>query len=323
MQHCLVTGGAGFIGSHLVESLVELGHSVTVLDNFSSGSRENLERVEKRVQIIAGEITDQESLSDAMRGVDFVFHLAGPAEEIDAHADPLETHRSGATGTLSVLLCARQANVRRVIYSSSCTIYGFSKGSPRCEHETIQPLTHYAVAKLTGEQHCVSVFAMEGLETVRLRYFHVYGPRQNPKNAYTPQLAQILENMVAGRRPMVQANNLDPQDLVFVDDVSHANILAATAPRVAGRVFNIATGRPTTSLDLVNTVNRILGTRLTPLGVNHGRSDGMAHLADITRAEIDLGFCPSTDLEQGLRRCVEHIHSQAKHRPALEKRLCC
>ncbi|MBI3411171.1 MAG: SDR family NAD(P)-dependent oxidoreductase [Planctomycetes bacterium] len=309
----LVTGGAGFIGSHMVEALVGRGHSVVVVDNFSSGSMENLQKVEKRIHLFRGDVTDRPLMREAMKGVHCVYHLAGPLLERDG--DPMEIHHSGATGTLSVLMAARQAHVRRAICASSCMVYGTGRQEPRREDEALQPLTPYAVAKWTAEQQCLSVFAMDGLETVRLRYFHVYGPRQNPKSLYTSKLARILEGMLAGRRPVLQANRLEHQDLIFVDDVVHANILAAVAPRVAGRVFNIASGKPTSLLDVVSTINRIMGARLAPLGVFSEAVDEHAQFADIAKAEVELGFCPGTDLEQGLRWCIEYHRRQPQLLP--------
>jgi len=302
----LVTGGAGFIGSHLVESLVKRGQSVVVVDDLSSGSMENLEKVENKIRFLQGDVTDRTMMCEAMKGVSYVFHLAAPVMDQDV-VDPMAMHHGIATGTLNVLLAARQAHARRVIYSSSCMVYGAGHKEPRREDEVLQPLTPYAVAKWSAEQYCVSLLAMEGLETVRLRYFHVYGPRQKPRGYYVRKLAQIFNDMLEGRRPEVQANRLEPQDLIYVDDVVHANILAAAAPRAAGRVFNIASGRPTSFLDVIATVNRILGTRLAPRGVFPDSVEEFPNLADISKTEVELGFCPGTDLEQGLRWTLESM----------------
>jgi UDP-glucose 4-epimerase len=306
MATCLVTGGAGFIGSHLVEALVDRGHVVRVLDNFSTGNADNLAEVEGRIRLIVGDLMDFALVREAVQGADYVFHEAAPVEPALTAADPMATHHGGATGTLHVLMAAHQASVKRVIYASSCCVYGPANGLPRHEEEPTQPLSLYAVAKLTGEQHCIGFTGIYGLETVRLRYFNVFGPRQPSSSPYSTKVAQILSDMMAGRRPVIHGGTLDQQDLIYVDDVVHANLLAALAPRVAGRVYNIACGRPTTTLELVTRINTILGTQIQPIGVFPSPGEEQHNLADVTKAETELGFCSSTDLEQGLRRCIEY-----------------
>jgi UDP-glucose 4-epimerase len=218
----------------------------------------------------------------------------------------MAAHHAGATGTLHVLLAAREANVRRVVYASSCCVYGPADGHPRNEDARLRPLSPYAVAKLTGEQQCLGCTGLYGLPTVRLRYFNVFGPRQPPGSPYAAAVPHAVKQMLAGRGPVVPAGAAGQQDLIYVDDVVHANILAATAPRAAGRVYNIASGRLTAAPELVGALNDILGTRLQPAEALARPEEEFANAADVRKAEEDLGFCPATDLEKGLRRCLEY-----------------
>jgi UDP-glucose 4-epimerase len=305
MALCLVTGGAGFIGSHLVEALLGRGHAVRVLDNFSTGDPANLAEALDRIELLRGDLRDRALLREAVAGVDCVFHLAAPVEG-GGLSDPLEAHHGGATGTLELLVCARDARVRRVVYASSCCVYGEPAGLARHEDELPQPRSPYAVAKLTGEQHCAAFTGAYGLETVRLRYFNVYGPRLPLKNPYSAKLVHILRAMLAGRRPLIHGGELELQDLIYVEDVAHASLLAATARRVSGKVYNVGGGRPVSTLQIVAALNAILGTAIQPIGIMPPPGGEMHHLACIERAEADLGFCPATDLEKGLRRCVEY-----------------
>ncbi|MCI0459243.1 MAG: NAD-dependent epimerase/dehydratase family protein [Gemmataceae bacterium] len=311
MAVCLVTGGAGFIGSHLVEALRASGHTVRVLDNFSTGARRNLAEVEGAIELIQGDLQDFDVVREAVAGVDYVFHHAAPVASTNSLEDPVSAHHGGATGTLHVLMAAREARVQRVIYASSCCVYGAPTAAPRREDESLRPLSSYAVAKLMGEQHCVSFTGQYGLPTVRLRYFNVFGPRQPLGGPYAAKLNHILYAMLAGHRPLLHGGTLEQHDLMYVDDVVHANLLAATAPRVSGKVYNIASGRPVATMQLVATLNEILGTNLVPFGIVPDlRDDTDHHLACIDKAEVELGFCPSTSLANGLRRCVEYCRRQ-------------
>jgi UDP-glucose 4-epimerase len=306
MAVCLVTGGAGFIGSHLVEELLARGQVVRVLDDFSTGHLENLAEVEDRIELVRGSVLDLPAVREVMAGVDYVFHLAGPPPGAASLADPMAAHHCGATGTLHVLVAAREANVKRLLYASSACVYGPPRGFPRREDEVTQPLSPYAVAKLTGEQQCVGFTGLYGLETVRLRYFRVFGPRQPAASPYAAALARLVKEMLEGHRPVLSGGLLAQQDLLAVGDVVHATLLAAAAPRAAGRVYNIARGRPTTSLELVETLNTILGTRLHPLEAFPSPGEPPHNLADARKAEVELGFCPGLDLERGLRLWIEY-----------------
>lgn len=305
MAVCLVTGGAGFIGSHLVEALVERGHRVRVLDNFSTGDRDNLDAVADRIDLIDGDITDLETVQRATRGVELVFHQAALASVPRSVANPLATHRACADGTLHVLLAARDAGVRRVVYAASSSAYGNSQRLPKAETDPAAPLSPYAVAKLAGEQYCAAFSEVYRLETVRLRYFNVYGPRQSPGSAYAAVIPLFLQALSQGKRPVVHGDGQQSRDFTFVADVVQANLLAASAAGVSGRVYNVACGKRTSLLELVEQLNRLLGTRLAPTHSAARAGDVKHSQADISRACEELGYRPSTDVPAGLRRCVE------------------
>jgi UDP-glucose 4-epimerase len=305
MSICLVTGGAGFIGSHLVEALLEHGRAVRVLDDFSTGSPGNLGAVRDRVEVIDGDITDLETVKSAMRGVEVVFHQAALASVPRSVADPLATHRACVNGTLHVLLAARDAGVRRAVYAASSSAYGNSVRLPKSEADPTAPLSPYAAAKLAGENYCAAFTEVYGLETVRLRYFNVFGPRQSPDSPYAAVIPRFIEAMTGGRSPVIHGDGTQSRDFTFVADVVQANLLAASAPGVAGRVYNVACGRRTTLLELVEHLNQMLGTSIAPTHTPSRPGDVRHSQADIERARTDLGYNPTTDVAVGLRRCLE------------------
>jgi UDP-glucose 4-epimerase len=306
MALCLVTGGAGFIGSHLVEALLARDHLVRVLDNFSTGDIVNLAHVESNIELINGDLTDLETVRAAMRDVELVFHQAARAVGPRGTADPLATHAICATGTLHVLLAAREAGVRRVIYAASASAYGHAAQLPQRESDPTLPLSPVAAAKLAGEHYCATFSYLHGLETVRLRYFNVFGPRQPGDPRQAAVIPLFLEAMRAGRSPTIFGDGLQSRDFTYVDNVVQANLLAAEAPRVSGKVYNIACGRRSTLLDLVAALNALLGTRLRPVHCQPRPGDVRHSQADIERSQAELGFCPCTDLEEGLRRCLDY-----------------
>jgi UDP-glucose 4-epimerase len=304
MSVCLVTGGAGFIGSHLVDALVLQGHEVRILDNFSTGSRDNLAKVRGKIELVPGDVADLGVVQKLMQNVELVFHQAALPSVARSIADALTTHQVCATGTLHVLLAAREAQVRRVIYGSSASVYGEAGAMPSVENEPLQPVSPYAVAKLAGEHYCAAFSHIYGLETVRLRYFNVFGPRQRSTGEFAAVIPQFLDAMAAGRRPVIYGDGHQSRDFTYVDDVVQANLLAADAPRVSGRAYNIASGRRTTVLDLVDKINALLETDLRPIHIAPRPGDLRHSHADISHAQADLGYCPCTDLDQSLRRCI-------------------
>src|SRR6516165_525988 len=317
MAICLVTGGAGFIGSHLVEALLGAGHTVRVLDNFSTGSRDNLAAVRDRIDIIPGDITDLETVHIAMREVEFVYHQAALASVPRSVADPMGTHNACATGTLHVLIAARDAQVKRVVYAASSSAYGNTERLPKTETDPTNPLSPYAVAKLAGEHYCSAFTSVYGLETVRLRYFNVYGPRQTPDSPYAAVIPLFIQALTSGRSPLIHGDGEQSRDFTFVEDVVQANLLAADAAGVSGRVYNVACGRRTTLLELVAYLNELLGTRIAPVHTEPRPGDVRHSQADVSRAVADLGYRPTTDVAAGLRRCVEWWERRGDRREAL------
>jgi UDP-glucose 4-epimerase len=305
MAICLVTGGAGFIGSHLVEALLRHGHTVRVLDNFSTGDPANLEPVREQVRVFDGDITDLTTVQAAVQGVEVVFHQAALASVPRSIADPLATHRACATGTLHILQAAKEAGVRRVVYAASSSAYGASTRLPKCESDPTLPLSPYAVAKLAGEQYCAAFSGVYGLETVRLRYFNVFGPRQSPQSQYAAVIPKFIEAMTAGRSPVLHGDGEQSRDFTFVADVVRANLLAAEAPGVSGNVYNIACGCRTSLLELVMFLNTLLGSDIKPVHTEARPGDVRHSQASIERACQDLGYEPTTDIVTGLRHCLE------------------
>jgi nucleoside-diphosphate-sugar epimerase len=255
----LVTGGAGFIGSHLVERLVKCGKPVRVFDNFSSGNLEHLNVVRKSIQVVEGDLADAEALAHAMESIKVVFHQAAIASVPQSLDDPQTTITTNITGTLNLLLAARDAGCRRVVFASSSAVYGDDTALPVTEDMRLDPLSPYAISKLTGEQLCRVFTRVYGLETVALRYFNVFGPRQDPASAYAAVIPAFLRALHAGEAPVIYGDGEQTRDFTFVDNVVAANLKAATADGIAGRVFNVASGRGVSVNALLTRRARLLG----------------------------------------------------------------
>jgi UDP-glucose 4-epimerase len=322
MTQCLVTGGAGFIGSHLVDALLAEGHEVRVLDNLSAGSLANLTAVRGRVEIIQGDITNPDVVRRAVDNVELVFHHAGLPSVARSIQDPASTHEACVRGTLNVLMAAHESLVRRVIFGASATAYGPGSSQPRRETEPVHPSSPYAVASLASEHYCAAFSQVHGLETVRLRYFNVFGPRQPGGSPYAAVIPVLVESMLGGRRPVLYGDGLQCRDFTYVDDVVQANLLAAEAPRVSSRVYNVGTGRATTILEIVERLNTILGIELRPIHTQPLAGDVRHSQADLTRSQAELGYCPCTDLEQTLRRCVDYYAARRKGPKRVGKQVC-
>ncbi|NBO90869.1 MAG: SDR family oxidoreductase [Planctomycetia bacterium] len=312
MRTCLVTGGAGFIGSHLVSALVARGDRVRVLDDFSTGSPENLDAVAGQVDVIEGDIVDPDTVHRAMSGVQVVFHQAALASVPRSVANPLATHRACVDGTLNILLAARNAGVRRVVYAASSSAYGNSARLPKSEEDPTSPLSPYAVAKLAGEQYCAAFSEVYGLQTVRLRYFNVFGPRQTPDSPYAAVIPLFLQAMTQGKSPTVHGDGQQSRDFTYVADVVQANLKAAEATGVSGRVYNVAGGRRVSLLNLIRLLNEILGTSIGPEFVPSRPGDVKHSQADISRAVAELGYRPTTDIREGLEHCLEWFRSRTE-----------
>ena len=305
MARFLVTGGAGFIGSHLVDALAGAGHQVRVLDDFRTGRPENLRDAGARVEVVRGSITDPAAVRAAVRGVRAVFHLAALPSVQRSVEDPLSTHEVCATGTLNVLQAARQAGVRRVVYAASSSAYGDTPGAVRSESDPVSPMSPYAVAKLAGEFYCRSFTTVYGLETVRLRFFNIFGPRQRADSPYSGVIALFIAKMVQGQAPTVFGDGLQSRDFTYVGNAVQAMLRAEEAPAAVGNVYNVGSGGTTSVLDLVAHLNRLLGSALAPA---HGppRSGDVRHSqADVSLARHDLGYDPAVPFAEGLRLTLE------------------
>jgi UDP-glucose 4-epimerase len=303
MAVCLVTGGAGFIGSHLVEALVARHDRVRVLDDFSSGSWANLENVRSEIELITGDVSDPQTVRTAVDGVDVIFHLACATAATGSATDPLAIHHSTATGTLHVLKAARDAQVSRVVYAGAASVYQDDDEKPRREIDPTLPRSMYGAAKLAAEHYCLNFSRLHGLETVRLRYFEVIGPRQPADGPHASAPARFLDRMKGGLGPLIAGDGKQTRDFTYVEDVVQANLLAANAPRVSGKVFNIASGRAATLLDLADVLNTVLRANFAPIHVAPQDGEPRHLQANIERAQTELGFCPCTDLARDAHRC--------------------
>ncbi len=300
----LVTGGAGFIGSHLVRRLVDEGAAVRALDDFSSGKPENLADVRGRIDLVEGDLRDEATVRRAMRDVRVVFHLGAVPSVTRSFVDPHTTLDVNIGGTLNVLRAAQASGRPRVVLASSAAVYGDRPESPKTETLTPNPLSPYAISKLAGEQLCAVWTEAYGIETVSLRYFNVFGPRQDPASHYAAAIPKFLQALTEGAEPVVYGDGEQTRDFVHVDDVVDANLRAATAPSVAGRVFNIATGRAVS-------VNAVLSLMASRLGVaarprhEPARAGEVRHsLADISAARDALGYRGDISFAEGLERTI-------------------
>jgi UDP-glucose 4-epimerase len=297
---CLVTGGAGFIGSHLVEALTARGERVRVLDDFSTGLRDNLAPFAPAAEIIAGDVADPAVVSRAMNGVEVVFHLAALASVQKSIEEPASTHRACATGTLQVLDAARRQGVRRLVYAASSSAYGLPSGPVQTEDEPLRPLSPYGAAKLAGELYTQAFARSYGLETVRLRFFNIFGPRQRADSPYSGVIALFTAALSAGRTPTIFGDGLQTRDFTYVTDVVQALLQAATVPGITAQVYNVGTGRPVSLLELLSALNKLLGTRIAPKHADPRAGDVRHSCADISRARRDLGYNPAVTFEEGL-----------------------
>jgi UDP-glucose 4-epimerase len=300
----LVTGGAGFIGSHLVTTLLQRGHEVRVLDNFSTGFREHLAAVDGEIEVLEGDLRSYERVHNAVRGCDAVLHQGALPSVPRSVQDPLTSSEINIGGTLNVLLTARDEGVRRVVIASSSSVYGDTPGLPRIETMAAAPLAPYAVSKLAAEQYALSFHRVYGLETVALRYFNVFGPRQDPSSQYSAVIPKFIVAMRNGEAPEIYGDGEQSRDFTYIDDVVEANLLALDAPEAAGRAFNIACGREHSLNKLVATLNRLLRTDIEATHGSPRTGDVRNSLADIGLARRYLGYEPAMDLETGLARTL-------------------
>ena len=311
MATYLVTGGAGFIGSNIAHELVRRGDRARVLDNFATGRRGNLAGIADRLDLIEGDLRRPADVEKAVEGVDVVLHQGALGSVPRSIADPVTSHEANATGTLHVLQAARAAGVRRVVYASSSSVYGDTPTLPKVEDMPPAPQSPYAVAKLAGELYCRVFSSIHAMEAISLRYFNVFGPRQDPTSQYAAVIPKFIRAMLRGERPVIFGDGTQSRDFTYVENVISANLLAAEAPpaTLGGAVCNVACGERFTLLDLVRTLNGILGTRLEPIFQAPRPGDVLHSHAAIERASRLLTYRPIVPFAEGLRRTVDWIRT--------------
>jgi nucleoside-diphosphate-sugar epimerase len=301
-MRALVTGGGGFIGSHLAARLVEEGNDVRILDNFATGRRENLLPLVEEIELVEGDVQSYERAHTAVRGCDVVFHLAALPSVPRSVQDPLTTNAVNVVGTLNVLLAARDSDVNRVVCASSSSVYGAIADLPKGEDLPLAPLSPYAVGKLAAEGYCRSFHAVYGLETVVLRYFNIFGPKQDPLSQYSAVIPKFITDFLDGRPPVIYGDGEQSRDFTFVENVVEANMLAAEADGAAGHVFNIACGERVSVNQLVEELRSITGQDLEP-DFQPPRLGEVRHsVADVALARRALGYSPAVDFREGLQR---------------------
>jgi nucleoside-diphosphate-sugar epimerase len=307
MSLYLITGIGGFIGSSLARALVARGERVRGVDNFSTGKRENIAEILDQIDFHEADIADLAAMRKACAGVDFVLHQAAIPSVPKSVLDPLGSNRANIDGTVNVLVAARDAKVKRVVYAASSSAYGDTPTLPKHEAMSPDPISPYAVAKLASEHYMVSFYRCYGLETVALRYFNVFGPRQDPSSPYSGVLAKFITQMLRGEQPTIFGDGEQSRDFTYIDNTVDANLLACHAPasRVAGQVFNVATGRRVTLNETFKALQDLTSHSGQPRYEPARGGDIKHSLADISKAEAALGYKPTVDFEEGLRRTVE------------------
>lgn len=306
----LVTGAAGFIGSSLAKALLDRGEAVRGIDNLSTGRRDNIANL-KGLEFIEGDIRDQATCVRVCAGVSHIFHEAAIPSVPRSVKDPFESHDANVTGTVRLLIAARDAGVKRVVYAGSSSAYGNTPTLPKHEGMSPNPISPYAVSKLSGEQYLSSFYQVYGLETVTLRYFNVFGPKQDPSSVYSGVLAKFITMMLSGKQATIYGDGEQSRDFTFIDNVVHGNMLAASAPaeKVAGKVFNVATGTRITLNEIYRVLQKLIGYKGEPKYEGERSGDVKHSLADISAAKAAFGYEPQVNFEEGLRRTVEWYRS--------------
>jgi len=316
MSNYLVTGGAGFIGSNIVETLVNQGEFVRILDNCATGRLSNLEGVINKIEFIQGDIRDLSTVREAVRDMDYVLHQAALPSVARSVDNPSVTNEVNITGTLNVLVAAKDEGVRRVVFASSSSVYGNCRVLPKREDMPTAPISPYAISKHTGEQYCKVFYSLYGLETVALRYFNVFGPRQSPKSQYAAAIPLFIKSFLDGKPPTIFGDGEQSRDFTFVENVVSANLLACHAKGGAGESINVACGKRATINKLIFSIKAILDSPIEPVYDRVRKGDVKHSLADITKAEELLGYKPKIHLEAGVQETVKWMESyQAERQP--------
>jgi nucleoside-diphosphate-sugar epimerase len=303
----LVTGGAGFIGSHVAAELVARGYNVRILDNFATGRRSNLDVLGDDVDVVEGDIQSYERVNRAVDGCDVVLHQAALPSVPRSIQDPLTSNATNVTGTLNVLLAARDHHVQRLVLASSSSVYGASPKMPKHEDDPTLPISPYAAAKLAAEHYARSFHRVYGIETVVLRYFNVFGPRQDPTSQYSAVIPRFIAALLNGERPTIYGDGRQSRDFTPVANVVRANLLAMSAPNVGGRVYNIACGHHVSVNEMLHEIGLLVGCEPDPIYAPARPGDVVLSCADISRAESELGYTASVELRAGLEITVDHI----------------
>jgi UDP-glucose 4-epimerase len=312
MKKVLVTGGAGFIGSNLTEVLLKKSHSVRVLDNFSTGKRENLIFGETcpHLEIIEGDIRDLTVCQRVMEGIEYVFHQAALPSVQRSIEDPSTSNAVNVEGTLNVLIAAKDAGVKRLIYASSSSVYGDTPTLPKMEEMLPNPLSPYALQKYIGEQYCRLFFQLYGLETVSLRYFNIFGPKQDPTSIYSAVIPKFIDALIEGRSPVVFGDGEQSRDFTYIDNVIQANLLAMSARHLRGEAINIACGKRISLNQLLDILKQILGSKTSPIYQEPRKGDVKHSVADITKGKQILNYEPQVETEAGLKKTVAYFRKK-------------
>jgi len=310
MTSYLVTGGAGFIGSNLVDELLRRGHRVRVLDNLSTGRLENLAAARERIDFFDADICNLETIRPCFAGVDYVLHLAALPSVPRSVADPLRANKVNIEGTLSVLLAARDAGAKRLVFAASSAAYGDNPTLPRVESHDPRPMSPYALTKLAGEYYCQIFTRLYGVEAVALRYFNIFGPRQNPHSPYTGVLSKFITAYIKGTTPIIFGDGEQSRDFTYIDNVVDATLRACTAPEAPGRVINVGVGGRFTLNQTITLLNQIFSKQVTPRYDPPRSGDVLHSQADISLARQVLGYEPKVPYEQGLRKTVDWYRAE-------------
>ena len=314
MSKVLVTGGAGFIGSNLTEALLQRGHSVRVLDDFSTGKRENLifDKAYPRLEVIEGDIRNLAACQKAVQGMEYVFHQGAMPSVQRSVEDPETSNAVNVGGTLNILIAARENGVRRVMYAASSSVYGDTPTLPKHEEMPPNPLSPYALQKHVGEHYCRLFYQLYGLETISLRYFNIFGPKQDPNSLYSAVIPKFIDALLEGRSPVIFGDGEQSRDFTYIENVVQANLLAMSAEHLHGEAVNIACGKRISLNQLLSVLKEILGSKQSAIYQESRKGDVKHSLADIRRGKEIINYEPKVEIEAGLKKTVDFFRGQKK-----------